>query len=133
MKFLHKLLASYFLLIISTSAFAEQQDWAFVWVTSGSGAYDVQQGTAKVTIENGQINAAMASTDGVEYKIVGSIKGQSVKVKFTVLNSDYFNNSPFSGSYIKKLWSGFADSKGRESISLTDGWNFIGLTREIKP
>ena len=26
-----------------------------------------------------------------------------------------------------------ADTKGRESISLTDGWNFIGLKREIKP
>ena len=133
MKLLSKFLSAYILLVSSTVAFAEQQEWAFVWVSSGPGTYNVQKGTAKVTIDNGQIKAAMTSTDGVEYKIVGSIVGQSVKVKFTVLNSDYFNNSPFSGSYTKKLWSGFADSKGREAVSLTDGWNFIGLNRDIKP
>ena len=133
MKLLSKLLIAYILLISSTVAFAEQQDWGFVWVSSGSGTYNVQRGTAKVTIENGQIKASMVSIDGVEFKIVGTIAGQRINVKFTVLDSDYFNNSPFSGSYTKKLWSGFADSKGREAISLTDGWNFIGLNRDIKP
>jgi len=133
MKLLSKHLSACILFFFSTVAFAEQQEWAFVWVSSGPGTYYVEKGAAKVTIENGQIKAAMTSTEGVDYKIVGSIVGQRVNVKFTILNSDYFNNSPFSGSYTKKLWSGFADSKGREAISLTDGWNFIGLTRDIKP
>ena len=94
--------------------------------------YYVKQGTAKVTIKKGRLEAQMTSADGVEYKIVGSISGQSVKAKFTILDTDYLNNSSFSGSYVKKLWPGFGNSRGRESITLTDGWNFIGLNRDIK-
>ena len=133
MMHLLRFLTAYIFLTYSAVVFAEQQDWLFVWVSSGPSTYYVKQGTAKVIIENGQLKAQMTSTDGVEYKIVGSIAGQRVNAKFTVLDSDYFISSPFSGSYKKQLWSGFADTKGRESISLTDGWNFIGLKREIKP
>jgi hypothetical protein len=118
---------------LSTIGFAGEKEWAFVWVSSNANAYNIQQGKAKVTIKNGRLSAQLTSTDKVEFKVVGSISGNHVDAKFSIVGSDYFLNSPFTGLYAKKLWSGMTDSKGRESITLTDGWNFIGLTRDITP
>ncbi|NWJ40618.1 MAG: hypothetical protein HXX12_06565 [Geothrix sp.] len=120
-------------LALCTLGFAGEKDWAFVWVSSNANTYNIKQGKAKVTIKNGRLSTTMISSDGVEYKVVGTISGKHVDAKFSIIDSDYFVNAPFSGSYEKKLWSGVADSKGRESITLSDGWNFIGLTHDIAP
>jgi len=107
-------------------------DWVFVWVSSGSGEYHTSQGRALVTIQSGKLTAEMVDKSGIHYKLSGYVVKNKVTAKFTVVGSDYFVDSPFSGSYETKRWSGFADSKGRESIALTDGWNFIGMSREVR-
>ena len=83
-----------------------------------------------MSLVNGKLEAQMTDEEGVKYTLRGAIKKGKVTAAFTILESDHFNNSPFSGTYVRKRWSGFGDSKGRESISLSDGWNFIGLVRE---
>jgi len=115
----------------NTSFGAESSGWSFVWVTSGSDKYEITQGTAVVTIEGGIFHADLHGANGVEYTVSGTIGKTSVKAKFSVLGSDYFVDSPFSGTFQTKRWAGVAGSIGRESFALSDGWNFIGLTREI--
>lgn len=111
---------------------ADQTEWSFIWVASEGNKYSISEGKAKVVIKDGKLEAAMESTEGVEYKLSGVVAKSKINAKFTVVGSGYFIDSLFSGSYTIKRWSGFADSKGRESITLTDGWNFIGLSREIR-
>ena len=111
---------------------AAADEWTFVWVSSGKNTYRLTNGKAEVSIANGTLEAQTIDEEGVKYALRGTIKKGKVTALFTILESDYFNNSPFSGTYVRKQWSGFADSKGRESISLSNGWNFIGLVREIR-
>lgn len=114
------------------TAHAASSDWVFVWVSSGSGKYHTSQGKALVRILSGKLTAEMIDESGIHYKLTGYIVKNTVTAKFTVVGSDYFIDSPFSGSYRTKRWSGFVDSKGRESMVLTDGWNFIGISREVR-
>lgn len=108
------------------------EGWSFVWLSSGPNQHEVSKGSAKVNIKNGKIETTMIDSNKVEYRCVGSIKSNSIKVKLTILESDYFNGSPFTGTYSVKKWDGDQQSIGRESIILTDGWNVVALTREIE-
>jgi hypothetical protein len=115
----------------NTSFGAESSGWTFVWVASGADKYEITEGTAVVTIEGAIFHADLHGANGVEYSVSGTIDKTNVKATFSVLGSDYFVDSPFSGTFQTKRWAGVAGSKGRESFALSDGWNFIGLTREI--
>ena len=88
-------------------------------------------GKAKLTIVGGSLKAELKGEDGNEFKVIGLVAKNKVKAKFTIVGSDYFVDSPFSGTYTSKHWSGVQGSSGRESISLTDGWNFLGFSREL--
>lgn len=111
---------------------AASSDWVFVWVSSGSGGYYTSRGKASVGIQRGKLSAEMADESGVHYKLTGYVVKNRVSAKFTVVGSDYFIDSMFSGSFqTKKRWSKLVKLRGRESIALTDGWNFIGISREI--
>ena len=125
------------LLIVAGVAFvaagsAVAEEWTFVWVTSGTNGYSIAKGKAQVSLAGGKLDAQMIDDEGVEYTIRGTITKSKVRASFTVVDSDYFKSAPFSGTYLRKQWSGFAESQGRESISLSDGWNFLGLVREIR-
>jgi len=120
-----------FVALIASVVWAGDQDWNFVWVSSGQNRYEVVRGKAKVTITGGKLNAELKGEDGNEFKVVGQVAKHKVNAKFTVVGSDYFVDSPFSGTFTSKHWSGIQGSSGRESISLNDGWNFLGFSREL--
>ncbi len=61
----------------------------------------------------------------------GTIEGDKVNAKVTSQNSDYGMGATYTGYLRKSEEKGFADYMGRETITLTDGWNFLGLTKEI--
>jgi hypothetical protein len=120
------------LLSQATQVFAEEKQWSFIFVASGIDKYRVSEGKASVSIKNKKIEADLTDEKGVQYKIKGTIIDHKITAKFSVMGSDYFVDSPISGTFITKKWTEkLGDSVGRESISLNDGWNFIGLTREI--
>jgi len=121
-----------FLFSLPSNLLAKEKEWTFVWVASGGTKYRVSQGDATVSIIDNNLSVDMLDENGVKYKIKGTISSNKVNAKFSVIGSGYFIDSPFQGTYKIKHFEGFADLKGRESITLTDGWNFIGLSREIK-
>ena len=132
MTILQRALLLTLILLLAGIHSAHADEWVFVWIASGANDYTVSKGKAQVTLAGGKLEVRAVDREGIEYTLRGAIKKNAVTARFTVLESDYFKDSPFSGTYVRKLWSGFADSKGRESISLSDGWNFIGLVREIR-
>ena len=117
--------------LAASVAWAGDQDWNFVWVSSSQGQYEVVRGKAKVTMTGGKFHAELKGEDGNEFKVAGQVAKHKVNAKFTIVGSDYFVDSPFSGTYTSKRWGGIQGSSGRESISLTDGWNFLGFSREL--
>jgi hypothetical protein len=120
------------LILITTSiAQAGETGWTFIWVSSGSKGYQVVQGKAEVFVHKGKLKAKLVSEDGNEYKVIGLVNKKKVAAKFTVMGSDYFINSPFTGTYTSRRWARSEGSSGRESVSLSDGWNFIGLSHEL--
>jgi hypothetical protein len=96
---------------------AASSDWVFVWVSSGPGRYHTSQGKASVGIQGGKLTAETTAESGVHYKLTGYIVKNRVNAKIRVVGSDYFIDSPFSGSFQTKRWSNLVDSKGRESIA----------------
>ena len=90
--------------------------------------HEITKGTAVVKIDGATFHADLHGTNGVEYSVSGTIDKTNVKATFSVLGSDYFVDSPFSGTFQTKRWAGIAGSKGRESFALSDGWNYVGLT-----
>jgi len=122
----------FLVLISSTLAQAGSADWAFVWVNSAQNKFYVVEGTAKISIANGHLSAELTDKEGVRhYRVVGTFSGKNLKATFTNLSSDFFENSPLVGTLEKAKSSGDPGSKGREMISLSDGWNFLGLTHEL--
>ena len=126
-----RLLKCLLVILASSCAWAGDQGWTFILVTSGPGRYNVVQGKATVTIKGGKLHAALKGEDDNEFEVVGQILKNKVKAKFTQDGSDYFIGSPFSGAHTATRWCGTKGSSGRESISLSDGWNYIGLSHEF--
>lgn len=120
-----------FMITTCIQAQPANEGWSFVWLSSGPNQFEISKGSAIVNIKNGKIEATMVDSSKVEYRLTGSIKSHSIKAKLTILESDYFIGSPFSGTYSVKRWDGDPQSLGRESIILTDGWNVVAFTREI--
>lgn len=124
--------AKIILFLATTSiGFAGEPEWAFTWVSSTGAAHEVVQGKANLSINGDKVSGVLHGADGEECQIQGSIKRHQVRIKFTVVGSDHFINSPFTGSYMIKRWRGIKGSSGRESITLSDGWNMLGFTHEI--
>jgi hypothetical protein len=117
-------------LIFNSSSYAAEE-WNFVWVTSSPTGFQTQSGKAVVSLNPPKISAELTNSIGLKYSLSGTVKGESFTGKFTVLNSDYFQNSPLAGTFVTKHWAGVAGSSGREVISASDGFNFLGLTREL--
>lgn len=119
-------------LFASVNIVAADPEWTFVWISSGQGGYEVNKGSAVVKIVSGKVEISASGKQGVSFRFIGKIDKGKIIGKLTIIDSDFFKDSPFAGTHSKKRWPGVAGSSGRESIVLTDGWNGVCLTREIK-
>ena len=106
--------------------------WTFVWVTAGE-SWNVVEGSAKVTHSRGKLLVQMTGTNTVQYTLRGTVgKDGVVRAKFTNLESDNFVDSPMSGRYRKQFYRD-VDPCGMELFHIHDGYNFLGIKRDIRP
>ena len=123
-----------FLLACSTAIAAESQ-WRWVKATNNVlRGWDISEGNADVLIEGERFNAKLFWKDSdkdVKLSLSGTIKKGKITVTETVHNSDY-SGSTYKGTFQSKRWEEFSGTVGAESITLSDGWGMIGMTRSIK-
>ena len=131
MRFLLLLL---FLLVCSTAIAAESQ-WRWVKATNNVlRGWDVSEGNADVVIEGEKFNAKLYWKDSdrdVKISLSGTIKSGKISVTQTIHESD-IGESTYKGTFQRKRWEEFAGTIGAESITLSDGWGMIGITRSLK-
>jgi hypothetical protein len=60
----------------------------------------------------------------------GTIKAERITAKERIQGSDY-TGSTYHGTFRKKKWGEFPGTVGAESITFSDGWGMIGITRDI--
>ena len=124
-------------LCLSSVTFAADNQWHWIKVGNNAAhAWDVSKGDAEVAIENGQLSAKLffdGSTKDLQISLKGSIANGKITVKETVHESDY-SGSTYTGTLKTQKWKEvFSGSTGIETITLSDGFGMIGLTRTIKP
>jgi len=110
-----------------------EDTWAWIQSSSIPDGWDLRKGKATVHIEGKSFTAELFDeADALLIKMNGTIQGNRLKVRTVTQNADY-GSSEMSGELKSRKWKGFADTIGRQTITLSDGWNLIGLTRELKP
>jgi hypothetical protein len=125
-----KYLSFFFAVFISYSAFAEDVSWNFIWVSAGSDGWKAQKGIAQVIRNGKKFEAKIQREDSVDLILKGTITKDRVSATYTVLESDFFVDAPFSGTYHLNRYKD-VEPCGSEVISLSDGYNFIGLRRSF--
>lgn len=131
---MHFLLSLLFLFACS-NAIAAESPWHWVKATNNVlRGWDVSEGTADVLIEGERFNAKLFWKDSdkdVKLSLRGTIKNGKVSVTETIHESDA-GDSIYKGTFQRKKWKEFSGTVGAESITLSDGWGMIGITRSIK-
>ena len=91
------------------------------------------EGSAKVTHSRGKLLVQMPEPTQCSTHCRGTVgKDGVVRAKFTNLESDNFVDSPTSGRYRKQFYRD-VDPCGMELCHIDDGYNFLGIKRDIRP
>jgi hypothetical protein len=134
-NFMRILTFSVLLLAVLSGAFAfgAEREWHWVKATNTIEGWSVSQGDAEVIITGDQFRVTLFSESGktVQSSLKGTIRNGKIATSETVANSDY-SGSTYRGTFERKRWNEVAGSTGAESITLSDGWGMIGLTRSIQ-
>ena len=129
MKAMRKIIVA--LLLLCSLSIAQDHPWHWIKVSNASPRWYTQEGDAEIAIHGDQFTATLFREDSSQGIILkGTIRQNKIIVKETVLNSD-FSGSTYHGTFQHKIWEETAGTIGAESITLTDGWGMIGLTRSI--
>lgn len=122
------------ILLCSTSFASDEGGWR--WVKAGSvvtKGWNVSEGTAQIVITGKKFSAKLFGQSSSEVQIVleGTIENGRITAKEEIQGSDY-TGSVYHGTLVKKSWQeSFAGTSGGESITLSDGWNMIGINRDL--
>jgi hypothetical protein len=118
-------------LLSGASAFGTDREWHWVKATNTIKGWSVSQGDAEVVITGDQFRVTLFS-DGntIQSALKGTIHNKKIAATERVANSDY-SGSTYRGTFERKTWNEVAGTTGAESITLSDGWGMIGLTRSI--
>jgi outer membrane biogenesis lipoprotein LolB len=123
------------LLIVCFAARADAAEGQWQWVKATNvGGWEVSEGNADVSIQGEKFNARLfwkGSDKEVKILLRGVIKKGKITVTEEIQGSDY-TGSTYEGTFQTKRWKEFSGTLGAESITLSDGWGMIGITRSIK-
>ena len=129
-----KRIAVLILALVALPAAADEWQWVKV-TNNASRGWDPEMGFADVTIEGQSFEATMfwgpAKTTDVRITLKGTISKGAITATETVLDTD-LEPSKYSGRYERQIWKArFEGAVGTEAITLSDGYNMIGLRRNI--
>jgi hypothetical protein len=122
------------ILCCSFASLAADGQWR--WVKAENDTFNgwrTLDGYAEVMIDGEKFSAkliAKGSEQYLEILLKGTIKDGKITAKETIQGSDY-TGSNYQGAIEKKKWESTAGTVGAESITLSDGWSMIGITRAI--
>ena len=119
-------------LLAAIPALAEP-DWKWVQASNLIDKWSVEQGLAEVRIKNDGFEARLYKpTDlkTVYMRLNGTIDKSRIVANQTMADNSK-SPSKFRGPMKSSHWKAFENHSGVETITLTDGWSMIGLTRGI--
>jgi hypothetical protein len=120
------------LMLCHAPSFAADDQWR--WAKAENDTFNgwrMLDGFAEVVIDGDKFSARLISKGpdkGVEILLKGTIKNGRISAKETIQGSDY-TGSIYEGAIQTKKWENTGGTIGAESITLTDGWSMIGITR----
>src|SRR3954452_7465847 len=118
----------------SSTLIAADGQWRWVKAENDTlNGWRTLSGYAEVVVEGETFRAKLIATGSdkeLEISLKGKIKDGKISAKETIEGSDY-TGSIYQGSIEKKKWENTGGTIGGESITLTDGWSMIGITRAI--
>jgi len=118
-------------LLSSVSAFGADPEWHWVKATNTIKGWSISQGDAEVVVTGNQFRVTLFSDGGtVQSTLKGTIHNEKIAATEMVANSDY-SGSKYRGTFERKSWNEVAGTTGAESITLSDGWGMIGITRSV--
>jgi hypothetical protein len=117
-------------LLYGPHAVAADKDWAWFIASSMINEWNLEKGTAKVRLSQDGFSADLYSGKDLVHRVVGTRKGSQVNARVTTANSGLVD-MPVVGEYNKRTYKGFADTRGRETITLSRPGFVVGFTREI--
>jgi len=116
------------------AAAAEEWQWVKA-INNAATGWQSETGTANVQIMGQTFEANLfwgpAKTTDVRITLKGTITKGKITAKETVLETD-MEPSTYTGKYTKQMWrEPFEGAVGTEAITLSDGFNMIGLRRNV--
>jgi hypothetical protein len=118
-------------LLSSVMAFGVNQ-WQWVKATNTLSGWSVSQGQAEVVISGQHFEAKLFSDSCAQIALLkGTIQNGNVTAKERISASD-FSDSTYHGQLTRKRWPKSAGTTSAESITLSDGWGMIGLSRSME-
>jgi hypothetical protein len=121
-------------ILLCSALLAADGQWR--WVKAENDTFNgwrTLDGYAEVVIDGEKFSAklmAKGSERNLEILLKGTIKDGKITAKETIQGSDY-TGSNYQGVIEKKKWENTAGTVGADSITLTNGWSMIGITRAI--
>jgi hypothetical protein len=122
------------IMLFSPALVHAQTQWHSVKATNTISGYSVSEGNAELAMAGDQFTAKLfwkGSDTNLQILLKGTIKAGRITVEETLQESDS-GGSTYHGTLREKKWAEFAGTVGGESITLSDGWGMIGITRGIQ-
>lgn len=122
------------LMLSASTAIGAESQWH--WIKTSNNVvkgWTVSEGNADISIQGDKFEAKLFWKDSdkdVRIVLKGTVRNGKIVVNEGVQESDQ-NGSTYHGALQRKKWDEFAGTIGAESITLTDGWGMIGITRAI--
>jgi outer membrane biogenesis lipoprotein LolB len=122
------------LMLSASTAIGAESQWH--WIKASNNVvkgWTVSEGNADVSIQGDKFEAKLFwkdSTKDVQIVLKGAVKNGKITVNEDVQESDH-SGSTYHGAIQIKKWDEFSGTIGAESITPTDVWGMIGITRAI--